>query len=663
MFFSFLAGKLADRNDARQRISDLTYELKKYQDKEKEYSNKPTYDKLFDDYNKLQTKYNSLSLQYSNLSSLHNHLIEVCDHDKSNFKNEQRKLNDIITDLKNQNSELLQRKNCDQEKVEFEREKADLELQIINFEDEKNTLREENYKYKDKNDKLIDQITNLQSKIKEIMHQNANLQSQHEEIMYARKFVDTASSFQQATLQGVRKFSPGIYSLSNYYSSIRNFRLLNAFNTPLSIISYNNISADIRSADATYYGVTLTECTCEDFRRRHMPCKHMIFLAYSFGLLDLNIEKNRKEYEYSIVNLNNCLGEIKNLKEEKKKEQEKIKKAKQQITKLAKEQKAAEKIRQEYLQEITSIVEAKCNGYPQLASIMAELQTLYYEKIAASLLTKPIKARKASIEIKELRKTYRSSLAEKKILEYKLAYIESMFPNINDIFDSGFTEEQEHFVLETRENTDPVRFFVSDEDYHALSVSEKNQLALDRYVEGRKSKWQIGRDYEMYIGYHCARLGYHVTYTGIIQKLEDMGRDLIAMNGNKIYIIQCKRWSKEKTIHEKHIFQLFGTVVLYNIDHPKHPATGVFVSTTQLSPKAQKIAEELNIQIMLVNSGDFPRIKCNINRSTGEKIYHLPFDQQYDSVVIDESDGECYAFTVKQAEEKGFRRALKHFVS
>ena len=59
--------------------------------------------------------------------------------------------------------------------------------------------------------------------------------------------------------------------------------------------------------------------------------------------------------------------------------------------------------------------------------------------------------------------------------------------------------------------------------------------------------------------------------------------------------------------------------------------------------------------------GEFPRIKCNINRATGEKIYHLPFDQKYDSVVIEEKKGECYAFTVQEAENKGFRRAFRHY--
>ena len=59
---------------------------------------------------------------------------------------------------------------------------------------------------------------------------------------------------------------------------------------------------------------------------------------------------------------------------------------------------------------------------------------------------------------------------------------------------------------------------------------------------------------------------------------------------------------------------------------------------------------------------DYTCIKCNIGRDMyGEtKIYHLPFDQQYDSTKISKK-GEFYAMTVAEAEEAGFRRAFKWF--
>ena len=40
---------------------------------------------------------------------------------------------------------------------------------------------------------------------------------------------------------------------------------------------------------------------------------------------------------------------------------------------------------------------------------------------------------------------------------------------------------------------------------------ERNQLALDRYNNSHnKTKWQIGRDYEQYVGYQYRKKGYIV---------------------------------------------------------------------------------------------------------------------------------------------------------
>lgn len=52
-------------------------------------------------------------------------------------------------------------------------------------------------------------------------------------------------------------------------------------------------------------------------------------------------------------------------------------------------------------------------------------------------------------------------------------------------------------------------------------------------------------------------------------------------------------------------------------------------------------------------------LKCNVSRRTGEKIYHLPFDQQYDRTLIEEERNECYVETVAEAEKLGYRRAFR----
>lgn len=46
-------------------------------------------------------------------------------------------------------------------------------------------------------------------------------------------------------------------------------------------------------------------------------------------------------------------------------------------------------------------------------------------------------------------------------------------------------------------------------------------------------------------------------------------------------------------------------------------------------------------------------------RKDGTKIYHLPFDQQYDRTIIEEEGNERYVETVKEAEALGFRHAFR----
>jgi hypothetical protein len=181
------------------------------------------------------------------------------------------------------------------------------------------------------------------------------------------------------------------------------------------------------------------------------------------------------------------------------------------------------------------------------------------------------------------------------------------------------------------------------------------------YWKAKKSKWQVGRDYERYVGYLYEHDGYDVAYYGIEKGLEDLGRDVIATKDGQIDVVQCKRWSAERTIHEKHIFQLFGTVTAFRIDNPHAIVSGRFVTTTKLSDRARAFADRLEIRVDEEFAFDesYPCIKCNVSMADGERIYHLPFDQMYDATVIHRDRGEFYARTVKEAEDAGFRRAFR----
>lgn len=306
---------------------------------------------------------------------------------------------------------------------------------------------------------------------------------------------------------------------------------------------------------------------------------------------------------------------------------------------------------------------------PYMASIMADYETYGLEHLAKELDWGYDTRRLNKVKsIREIRKDAEAMVEKNKESQYQLAYLLNLFPNLQDIIDTEFNQLPVIQVSELS-NYDSVRDYLSKEEYAALSETERNQLALDRYRNShKKTKWQIGRDYEQYVGYTYSQKGYTVDYFGSYMGLEDLGRDLIAKKGNETVIVQCKYWSSKKQIHENHVNQLYGTMVSYCIERNVSRANvkGVLVTNIELSPMAKKMASYLGIEyIENLESGDYPCIKCNIGRGEyGEttKIYHLPFDQQYDATKICDP-GEFFAMTVAEAEAAGFRRAFKWFGS
>lgn len=301
------------------------------------------------------------------------------------------------------------------------------------------------------------------------------------------------------------------------------------------------------------------------------------------------------------------------------------------------------------------------NSFNKSSQFIADLKTFKYELTAKYLESKSHPAHKKAQDVRELKQKTKEYIKEYKLMRYEYDMLFSLFPELENYLEY-YSGEKAESIEKVKENYDYVQSWVSKDEYNSLDENTRNQLALDRYIESRKkSKWAIGRDYEMFIGHEYEQKGYKVIYTGITDRLEDKGRDLIAHKDNEILIIQCKNWSKYKEIHENHICQLFGTTVQYNIENNSlFKATPVFITSSTLSETALKFAEYLGVQVIQNKKlEEFPRIKCNINNK--EKIYHLPFDQQYDRTIIGDQKGEFFAWTVQEAVEKGFRRAKKYF--
>lgn len=327
-----------------------------------------------------------------------------------------------------------------------------------------------------------------------------------------------------------------------------------------------------------------------------------------------------------------------------------------------------------------ALVKEKAQGFPWSAQAYDDYFRLHDSNLSSDLVYKSHPAPKAAEARRQIAKERREAEKAARLSKYLLDYCRYLAPWLDEYIGLEATELDEiikeiHSTWEKKEAEfeEEVKRHYGPK-YEGLTPSEKLQKRLDWYLsKPNKSNWQIGRDYERYIGYLYETKGWNVYYHGK-KGFEDLGRDLICKKDNAVEIIQCKRWAQERIIHEKHIFYLFGTTVEYFIEKfgDEHLQLALFpdlvrkrnvipklVTTIDVSDKAEQVARVLGVVIEKVPSEPYPSVKCNVAQRTGEKIFHLPFDQQYDTALIEEERLECYVETVAEAEALGFRHAKR----
>lgn len=333
-----------------------------------------------------------------------------------------------------------------------------------------------------------------------------------------------------------------------------------------------------------------------------------------------------------------------------------------------------------YMENTIKIANSRIGHIPVLANFYNDLVEQSDEYLAQKLENKKRPAKKGAEEVREISKEKKVWIVKAKEMEYRCSLYESLFPSLPELVDD--VEHNDDYIYEVveneeiiREDEDNIKLYLSKEEYEKLPIIEKYQRALENwYFRRKKTKTRLGYDYESYVGYRMERLGYKVEYYGQEQGLQDLGRDLICMKDKKMYIIQCKYWSKKKLIHENVVNQLLGTTLeicinklqteyknyssAYDLIENKIIIPKIVTNIT-LSETAKNFANALGVEYEENLALDmYPLIKCNINN--GGKIYHLPFDQQYKRTDISKN-GEFMALTVEEAEKAGFRRAKRYY--
>ena len=283
---------------------------------------------------------------------------------------------------------------------------------------------------------------------------------------------------------------------------------------------------------------------------------------------------------------------------------------------------------------------------------------------ARQLRYKTRPALKAAEQISEISAEKRALIRQMREYKVKADEYEAIAPwlleELEEEIQNRIIASEAQEIYSSDEIEDSVTLWLKPDEYRSLSPSDRNQLMVDRYFQqGKKKNWKIGMMYERYVGYLYEKDGWDVEFFGIKKKYADMGRDIVARKGKVVHVIQCKRWSKFKNIHENALCQLFGTTAAMEKKHPSDEHIPVFYTTTALTDVARDFAMRLGIEVHeKIELVKYPVIKCNIAKN-GEKIYHLPSDQQYDKIAITKRTGEFYATTIKEAEAAGFRRAFR----
>ena len=325
---------------------------------------------------------------------------------------------------------------------------------------------------------------------------------------------------------------------------------------------------------------------------------------------------------------------------------------------------------------------------PSLVRWADQIDELFGEIEVKLLRMKKRPALKTAERVARAKKETREAKVEYQLARNRVDLYESLAPwlvdytdlSIEELIDS-INEEKNARSSAGDDEDDPVTRYVpkSGSEWKNLSPAQRNQLALDRYSDPKRKRslWQIGIDFERYVGHYYEAEGYKVRFHGALRGREDLGIDLICENEKEILVVQCKRLSIHKGLpaRENTVAQIYGAAkffesnpqtVLKRLNLRKGAFDSiqivkpVLITSYELSPDARLFAKALGVEFIEgFEVGSYPMIKCNISPRDGEKIYHLPMDQQYDKVVIGDRSGESYVETVAEAEKLGFRRAYR----
>lgn len=119
------------------------------------------------------------------------------------------------------------------------------------------------------------------------------------------------------------------YQLNAFFESVGTNRFEKAMSNEVELVDFKMSAEFLPKTDKNVVGnytTTLEGCTCQDFKNQHMPCKHMLHLAYTVGALQLKSKRFDVTKKQLIEDIKTLTKEKENLEKSVKKLKEKEKK-------------------------------------------------------------------------------------------------------------------------------------------------------------------------------------------------------------------------------------------------------------------------------------------------------------------------------------------------
>ncbi len=194
--------------------------------------------------------------------------------------------------------------------------------------------------------------------------------------------------------------------------------------------------------------------------------------------------------------------------------------------------------------------------------------------------------------------------------------------------------------------------------YELLSRFKSRHDDVDSVQREKLSSDELVQMYERYIGFLNESRGHEVIYSRLLEKDNESGFDLLVRTKGEVLVIRAKYSRDNKVIQGDEIFQLQGAMTHYRLTHKSenYVVRPVFYTSAKFSQSAQDIAKKLGVELTnLELNTNYPMVKCCAFQS-GQKLYFLPTDSEYDEIAMSLHDESCFVQTVEDAKKKGFNR-------